>query len=703
MRYRLTAGIVAMMLVMLMLRPALVFAEDEHAFSSFGQQSESEIWCGCDDFCVCGHRCLCGELCGCAEYECVECECAECECDECECTECECTECECAKCECAECECGYWEEPWPQCECDDYDGLVCCFYKLHEEAGMGAEELELGADIVIPFDKWLHLEDIRIGTGRYSLITEGYLYLWQGADIYGSGIDGAVVQVEDGGSLNIFNTQYNGTAAISATETGGVALSLSSGSGHYSDESAYVVITAEDGIGILSEIPLELICHYINAGSGSGIVSTEDVSLFLCRVEGETAAVDAPAVFADTSVIVPQDGDGIETVHRRIKSVFPSLAVLDIGDPQPEELFADSYYTTVTYSAQGVEDRELLQFVRADIPQIDTSVPGDWLAFPVIEDWMELSGLLPIEEELYAIAVRDLRVPVYWYIDAVFDPSYVFYRYNGAESDPLILWRSDDEGESWQDATDSYDFMLWDEGTLVLIQWVEDDPVWLVWETPDAGESEILVISFSAGTAYGNPGGDRSGIDRGETKLPDNGSQQGAHNNEQPPSGEGLPPMGDDRSPPVSENTPPQDGQITMPPYEPGNELDDASMPLINPPLSANPPHPGIEADDLIFDSWDALPPLSTFPDNQGTEIFTDQPDNTHDTIITTPLVPAQSLPAMEEAHPFVPFQPDLLANNTSAASSAYRDSFTPIIIAGVLGLVMAIAYLVFSAKKREV
>ena len=718
MHKRLTVGVIALMLVFLIFQPMIGLADDEHTDACSEQEYRHEFLCGFDERCehddceaCCGYayiepwpqcecdgECICEPWCGCGYHEPER----PCYCDECECESwCWCgdpSECECDDCECEHwCRCDYQDEPWPQCECEDQDGLICCFYNLYDMIEIGNTELVFGADITVPHDKWLNLENISIDTGQHSLIVEGHLFVWQGSDIYGSGIDGAVLQIKSGGSLNIFNTQYNSTIKISAVEAGGIALSLYADSQHYSDETSFVLINANDGIGIQTEIPLELICHFISAGSGIGIVSTQEVSLFLCRVEGEAAAVDAPDIFADTSILIPQND--IVAVQRRIRSVFPNLAILDIGDAQPDGLFTDDYYTTVTYSAPGVEDRVLSQFIRAEIPQIDTAEPGYRYIMPVIEPWMELSGLPSITEELFTVAVRDLRVPVYWYTDAVFDPAFIFFRFNGDDESPLILWRSDNEGESWQDATDLYDFDAWGDGTLALIQWQEDNPVWLAWEAPDIGESEILIITFGEDGVDVNPGGDRSGIDRGTSVLPGDPDNPPGSIITPPP----LYPDGSGQHESIFDETQASDepplyaGQITLPSYEPGVTHEDAPSLFSNDTM-----HQDMQADELPFDSPDAYIPLTFLADDQATVFYEDQPDDTRSVMILPPLVPMQEYQIPEITQPLAPAQPDMPVNSApSNAASQQSDSFIPIIIASVLGSIIAGAFLILSAKSR--
>ena len=64
-----------------------------------------------------------------------------------------------------------------------------------------------------------------------------------------------------------------------------------------------------------------------------------------------------------------------------------------------------------------------------------------------------------------------------------------------------------------------------------------DHPIWLAWVVPGVGESEILIVTFGDDNADGFPGGDRSGIDRGENNPPPDDGKAGQSG--QP--GDGMP------------------------------------------------------------------------------------------------------------------------------------------------------------------
>ena len=631
-------------------------------------------------------------------------------------------QCECDLwCECFDCEpwCGCdYHQPLPQCECDDQDGLICCLSRLVDEIESGASELWFGTDITVSADRWIDLHGIHIETGDYSLIVEGDLLLSEDAIVSGSGLSGAVIEVSDGGRLHIGDATFDSAPLVSATGSGGVALAFESGANYFSYSYSFMKISANGGIGVLSEIPLYLICHFIDAGNGRGIVSTEEVDLFLCRVEGGSAAVQAPEIAADTSVLIPSYGTGI--MQRSMYAISPNRLVLGIGEAFPYEDYSEALYTAVIYRTAEASDRVIYQDISLNVPAIDTSEPGNWPIMPKVEGWMGLCGLLPYEEAPFTVAVRDLRIPAFQHLDVMFGSAYLHFRYDGSDVGSLILWRSDDEGGSWHDATSfhSFDYNFWDDTHVLILEEQIGHPVWLVWETRDYGLSEVLIVDLEKGCADENPGGDRSGIDRGESASP---SDNEASNPTRPPSisqpvmrisrdNQPIPPSANEAQ--IFDEQPPTSGLMPLP-----YDIEDAAAQGdITPDDTLTG---GIQVVELMSDMQDDLLPTSLQSDSQeiipaqsllveNNDISELPPSRTEETHDIVPSLAEQGLnqqsalpdQLIEADSPLAP-PTQAPSIQTAEAGMPYRDSFVPAAIAGVLALLAAAAFLIISAKRR--
>jgi hypothetical protein len=178
---------------------------------------------------------------------------------------------------------------------------------------------------------------------------------------------------------------------------------------------------------------------------------------------------------------------------------------------------------------------------------IDTSLPGKHYIFGEI--WPSFRGLGLDDTDISLIVeVRDPALPCIASVDATnrWGEKYftlVFWDTYDPVDDNVVLWRSDDEGETWYDATWSDD-MEWDGDEIFFYYDTLAQPVWLVLEHIGVGDSNTVVLSEKSGLAVGGPGGDRTGIDRsgvgtGDSATPGDGGDNGDTGKQEPSQPQG--------------------------------------------------------------------------------------------------------------------------------------------------------------------
>lgn len=394
---------------------------------------------------------------------------------------------------------------------------VSSYEELQVQLGKNNASVILDADIIVPADKHISLDNIHVNTASHGFIVEGTLELGPNLILAGEGVSRPVIEAVSGGCVYVAYSLFAESPQITVTKAEGRALVFREGSKY--DPYAYTSlrITAKNGTAIEAEIPLTMDCLFIEASKG--IVSSEKVSLFLSSIQAGNSSVQAPNIVADTCVLSPQPTKNAKIIHRKISALSTNKMLLGLGEGLPE-YWGGALRTTAVLHAEGEEDIRFTTFVKLAAPTLDTEKPGVYPVTVSTETWLNAFDLIPEGMPLFTIEVRDLRIPEF-YKSSSYEGKYnLEFLYQAKDKNGLTLWRSDDEGKTWFDVTDSA-IMEFNDGSLILtFDKAEDHPVQLAWEVAGLGESKVIRITWSNYNIGINVGGDRNVGDRGETTLP---------------------------------------------------------------------------------------------------------------------------------------------------------------------------------------
>lgn len=449
--------------------------------------------------------------------------------------------------------------------------------------------VEFGCDITIPENESALLACTRskalINTGEFGLIVQGSLEISDIA-IIGSGTSRPVIEVMPGGELHI-EASTQSREAITSTEDNGRVIYIHEGGKYSSALNSTLNLRTEgsNSVALESEMPLDLSYVFIEAsGSGSvGIVCTQPVSLYLCKISGEGSSVQAPRVNIDTSIVMPAPNNIATEINRKITKLTNAEYKGPIGE-NSGLIFGGRTRIFATLDADGAEepDEVILWSILQEF-EIDYNQPGihyidlkpEW----PYSDFDLISEQCPLQ---FAVYLNDYSQKPF-FIDAGYNSRqrrYLLnYKYTG-DMDKLTLWRSDDNGDAgyiYDDADMTFD------GENIVIALTEAElmnKVSLVFETEDYGDSEVLCFYTINGNLVSDRGGDRNGGDRGKNTLPKDSDGETSTTNPGDEANDPPPTVPDDGTPtnPGADPTEPGGGTPESgddtgdpPPADPGN------------------------------------------------------------------------------------------------------------------------------------
>ncbi len=418
----------------------------------------------------------------------------------------------------------------------------------HKEVG-GTVSLGCNVTITEPLAVYGIYGSITIDTGEFGLIFDGATLSALNMHIIGEGIKVPVVEVLRTGSGDLFDVPWNNLlldlniTANGKNGIGGTALRLSrdiDGSIDLTSVEKQGLIRAygTGAIGVELAVPLELYCLQIEvSGDGSrGVVAPDGTTLYYCRLtaDGEDAtAVNEGNVILDTCTATPEP----PTAQNRSRSLLPEssttlyLPMKQYDDPA----FFDwmDYQNAVLSLSGGTGYASVYRLFPiyvddAALSQIDTSTLGKvTIPYTLLPPFLGLG--LENTELLLTVDVRDAALPCIYKVtsrDYGIDGKFFFLNFwnnYDPENDDILLWRSNDEGETWTDATQSEEIEWYGNSVHFKYSTLENS-VWFVLEAPDIGESNVVILSEKDGLGVGGNGGDRTGTDRGGVTPPDKGN-----------------------------------------------------------------------------------------------------------------------------------------------------------------------------------
>jgi len=414
--------------------------------------------------------------------------------------------------------------------------------------------VRLGAVITIT-DTLFLTAPVTIDTGPFGFVfdKDAIMDFDMASEITGEGVDMPVVEVKEtiytrmGDWNNLL--RWLTITATGRDGKGGTALRISAPNQGVLRADDIILLKpgkirsyGSGAIGVELMVPFDLYGFDIRAyGEGSvalyahagGSVHFSRIAADGASVYSEASSPDESSVFAvhncDASPVVQQDG---VLVTRAELSDYPSYYPVRQGSNLNTMIrdFNRLFYT-VPFKITDANSRVSTVYIDWDMDaliSIDTSKTGttmiDGELISLASEWF--SELLTADWPVHMIIdVRDPDMPcisnVYFYTryDGVPVAQMVMWTLPPEIRELLILWRSDDGGETWYVCTDDPEVAWINDpiGHLVSIE-VElaaiSEGAMFQMEASDIGESNIVVFNFADGKINVGAGGDRTGTDR---------------------------------------------------------------------------------------------------------------------------------------------------------------------------------------------
>lgn len=406
---------------------------------------------------------------------------------------------------------------------------------LNEDNG---GSVSLGAAITVTH--LLHTSSpVVIDTGRFGLVFDGSFIYGDDLQIIGEGIDMPVVDVIRTNYGNSWDTSWNyNLILLQVTATGrnglgGIAMRISETDVKKFDMSltisqlGKISSYGKGAVGLWLDAPTDAYCYRVEVSGENSIAvyAPNGGSLYYCMLTAEGAGATTAAgndVLLDTCHTFPEP-DGIRSYNRTIlqEKIPPLYLPLKQGT-------AISYWDFVVFqdiilplggtNGDGIVYRAFpIHWDNDSYDNIDTSITGKNIISGRLDNTFLELGLNDIELTL-TVEVRPASLPCIASVEAMKDEfgSYfllTFWESYDLADGNIVLWRSDDDGETWWDAT-RIDNIVWNGQELKYYYTSLEQPVQLVLEIIGSGESNTAILSEEGGQAVGSIGGDRTGTDR---------------------------------------------------------------------------------------------------------------------------------------------------------------------------------------------
>lgn len=419
---------------------------------------------------------------------------------------------------------------------------------------------------------------ITIDTGAFGLVFNGgFIDGLERFSITGEGVEMPVVDVlRTGGdyywepSRNLILMALNITATGRDGQGGTALRILGEDSNAFRmdilpDSRGVIRSYGAGAVGIWLDAPADAYCYEVEVfGENShAVYAPAGARLFYCRLtaQGNSAgAVSGTNLLLDTCAVSPEPEQAASVNRRVLETSLNQLYLpVKLGEPDPYSIQNFSNPAFFLSGGDGFSEvtRHFAVYWDFDFyDTIDTGVTGKTVIPGKVSPL--LSGLGLFEEIALGLTVevRDPALPCINQVGIFGDGEGRFARLHYWDSfDPqaqnAVLWRSDDEGTTWQDITRSPD-ILWGGGCLEFPTQHLEQPVWLQLEMTGTGESNMVILYEKDGITYGGSGGDRTGTDRegvsitggekpgsesGNTPNPDQNGKQPENNGSPIPDG----------------------------------------------------------------------------------------------------------------------------------------------------------------------
>lgn len=440
-----------------------------------------------------------------------------------------------------------------------------------------------------------------IHTGPHSLVYDGKGIRVIGQEvgmfqIEGEGVDAPVLEIRGD---QFFGSDWNEILAYQEVTAsgrggqGGVAVQVTSDSETRNNLEYYrtrgrIHAYGTRAVGLKLDVPALVNCLDIDV-SGEGALAIdgpEGTAAFLCTLTaGAGGSVAGSGVNTDGSILPPEpEGPRID---RRV-GIDPQIP-LGTSRRDIERIVGLHYLQRYRLTDGSYLDAELA-YDEGFAKHLDTSVPG-LVDIPVaLPKPLQGLGLEGENGLAFRVWIRDPALPILADMEQedgliTFYTSYSFISAGSVWDPGTRLWRSDDGGVTWHDAT-GWDAVTWcAEGYSVELFRLDtaglNSPISLVLENRAGWGNVVTLTPGEEGVITPGTGGDRDGGDREEQP----GGDGGQHGGDNPadgaepnaPSGE---PSGDRTSP----------GSHTKPSPQPDGGEADTPTPQGNESAAADPP-----------------------------------------------------------------------------------------------------------------
>jgi len=419
---------------------------------------------------------------------------------------------------------------------DEAEFLAWCY--AHSDSG---GIVYLGAAITLTERHSIYNSGyITIDTGAYGLIYDGGYIFSLNCEIIGEGVDIPVLSIYN---ANCFRDSWETSVLeekITATGRGGIggtavcvyAKSSYSFNFNYLTGQGLISSFGTGAIGLYVNVPMDVHCLNIavDGDNSTAIYAPEGVNLYYCKLSASGAGattVSGDGILLDTCATSPAP-EGVNVINRQIIGMSGSGFYIPVseGDSESYQSYITDCYTLLLSGSDEYLATTLFAHVvwddaldKIDVETLGTTIIKGQLQ-PVFQGLGLENGDFPLE---LILEVRDPALPcIYMYWLWLYDDYgeeahnhislYFWDSYNPEDGD-VILWRSDDEGATWYDFTDSEALDWWGNGLDFYYGEIAGS-IQLKIEVPNKGESNIVSITMMDGMAVLGCGGDRTGTDR---------------------------------------------------------------------------------------------------------------------------------------------------------------------------------------------
>ncbi len=500
--------------------------------------------------------------------------------------------------------------------------------------------------------------EITVDTGSFGLVFNGGMLPTGNVFITGEGVAVPVVEVrqaDDG-----FGPSWNNTllqmkvTATGRDGEGGTALYISVADDKDFDmtrlsDQGVICSYGEGAVGLLLAVPMEAWCYKVEVSGDNSIAvyAPNGADLFYCKLtaEGDGASAVAGSDLSLDSCAASPTPSGVRSVSRR--AMEESFSRLYVPVEQNGSLFGglmllNTPNVFLIDEDGGVISRPFPVFWDESYYDIDTRNLGTTLVSGTVDPALYGLGVFDDVPIALTVEVQDPALPCISQIavrgldGARYAVLNFWQEYNPAD-ESVILWRSDDAGETWQDATHAPD-ILWNNGSVNFTYDTLEHSVWFQLEVTGSGESNIAILDERDGVFMGGNGGDRTGTDRDGVNPPGGGDSGGNNGGSGSTPGTGGD-SGDGDLPDTGKGSSDRDDSTT----QVGGFVDDETGVDTVPAIPADTLPQEMETVAVPAGNPTAAVPAGTVPAGDQTEAAQAQPT----------AEPAQDiLPAMEEEAP---------------------------------------------------